>query len=277
MGDRNLRWVGSGVKAGVRAATAIVAALLSAGVTVAGPAISSIGGVTNTNSGITNGRVDESIGTAYNGKLVVNDETGAYPWTIKGTAFGTTPGSVYLYGRKSPVLSWSDTAIKVDVSGAQVNPSQPWNWAGLSTTLRVQTAAGASVDQGVEIVPAVKTRIFGQCAYWVAFRRHQLGMTPSPTAYGGYTTIGTSWVPKKGDQLQFTFDGGLHSAIIESVTGPTVQSDSTTTYSVTISQLNAAGHNEYSEYTSPFKFRGTSVLSKPKFASWGTEATSYYR
>ncbi len=255
---------------------AVIAVLFGGATAQAGPVINDIGGATDTNSGIANGRVDMTVGNAYNGKLVVNDETGKYPWTIKGSGFGTTPGTVTLYGRTVPVISWSDKAIRVNVSGAQINPTRPWDWAPLSTTLRVRTAAGQIASTGVEIVPAIRTRIYGQCTYHVALRRLQMGRQPSPSAYGGYTTITASWVPARGDQLQWTTAFGKHTAIIESVGRPTM-SNGVTTYSVTISQLNAAGDNQYTQVTTAFSFRGTTVLKAPKFSDNSSQATSYYR
>lgn len=257
----------------------LAAAMLFGGATTvqANPTISDIGGVTQTDAGVTNGRADMSIGPNFNGKLVVNDEPGKFTWTIRGSGFGTTSGTVTLYGRTVPVISggWTNTAIKVNVSGAQINPARPWDWAPLSTTLTVKTAAGQTANKGVEIIPAIKTRVFGQCTHQVALRRYQMGMLPSPTAYGGYTGITAAWVPARGNQLQWPVGSGKHTGIIESVRSATA--NGVTTYTVTLSQRNARGNNEYNEFSTTFSVRGGSVLTTPRFSNSSSQATSFYR
>jgi hypothetical protein len=100
-----------------------------------------------------------------------------------------------------------------------------------------------------------------------------MGLTPSPSAYGGYTAISSAWAPRAGDQLQWS---GTHTAIIESVSAPVVQGD-LTTYSLTISQYNGAGNNEYGTYETTFAVRGRNVVALPRFRDNGSGATSYYR
>jgi hypothetical protein len=82
------------------------------------------------------------------------------------------------------------------------------------------------------------------------------------------------WVgAASGDQLQWS---GAHAAIIESVRAPVVQGD-LTTYTLTISQYNGGGNNEYGTYQTTFAVRGRTVAALPRFRNNGSGATSYYR
>jgi hypothetical protein len=100
-----------------------------------------------------------------------------------------------------------------------------------------------------------------------------MGLTPSPSAYGGYTAISPAWVPRVGDQLQWS---GTHTAIIESVSAPVLHGD-LTIYWLTISQYNGTGNNEYGTFQTPFAVRGNRIEFSPSFRHNGAGATSYYR
>jgi len=71
-----------------------------------------------------------------------------------------------------------------------------------------------------------------------------------------------------------------HTAIVESVWSAT--SGNVTTYTITISQYNAAGRNEYSTFTTYFKVtrqaNGNRIVTDlPRFRTGGTGATGFYR
>jgi hypothetical protein len=117
------------------------------------PTITSLGGYTSAAAGVQNGLVNMSIGTAWNDYRAVNDQPGLYTWTINGTNFGTQRGEIRLAGQIVPVISWSNTSIRIDPSGAQFNAAQPWNWTPRNAALQITTAAGASVSQNVDIAP----------------------------------------------------------------------------------------------------------------------------
>jgi hypothetical protein len=246
---------------------------LSAAAQQQSPTITSLGGYTSAAAGVQNGLVNMSIGTAWNDYRAVNDQPGLYTWTINGTNFGTQRGEIRLAGQVVPVISWSNTSIRIDPSGAQFNAAQPWNWAPRNAALQITTAAGASVSQNVDVAPAIRSRVYGQCTWHVARRRLEMGLTPSPSAYGGYTAISPAWVPRAGDQLQWS---GTHTAIIESVSAPVVHGD-LRIYWLTISQYNGTGSNEYGTFQTPFAVRGNRIEFSPSFRHNGAGATSYYR
>jgi surface antigen len=220
-----------------------------------------------------------TVGRRWNGYFAVNDQRGLYTWTIAGSNFGNTRGQVRLAGRDVPILAWSNTQIRIDPSGAQINPSTPWNWQPMSATLVVRTSTGQEASRSVDIVPAIRSRIYEQCTWHVARRRIEMGLQPSPTAYGQYTAFSASWVPRAGDQLKWggtPAAGGVHQAIIERVSGPVI-SGKVKTYTITLSQYNAGGHNEFNTFTTTFQVTGQTVTQLPKFRTGGVNATGYYR
>jgi hypothetical protein len=237
----------------------------------AAPVIAEITGATNNASGITKGRVDMSCGGTYNGYYVVNDQTGSYHWIILGSNFGTTPGRVTLAGRVAPIAAngWSPTRI-------EVSPTVPYNWGPMSTSLTISTSNG-TINKGVSIVPAVRTRIFGQCTWHVAVTRLNMGKQPSSSAYGGYSSITSSYVPQRGDQLQFSGSGGKHAAIITGVGGPT-QSGGITKWTLTVSEVNYDCKNSLRTYITTFETRYGQVYQYPRSSIANYSAsTSFYR
>jgi hypothetical protein len=246
-----------------------------AAATTAAPQITSVSGYTDCGPGISNGRVAMAAcggcGRTWDGNLVINDQVGPYAWVINGKNFGTSQGTIKVAGRTAVISSWTNTQIRA-------TPTVPYNWGPMSTLLTVSGSTGTA-NYGVGIVPSVRTRIFGQCTWHVAKRRIEMGLQPSPTAYNNYTAISPSWVPRRGDQLKWggtLSSGGTHQAIIEQVSGPTT-SGGVKTYTLTISQYNAACNNEFSNFTTTFQTTSQSVIAKPKFSNSSGGATGYYR
>lgn len=242
----------------------------STAASVSPPQVSSIGGVTSSAAGVTNGRVDMTCGKTWNGGLAINDQTGIYPWTITGSNFGSTKGTVTVGGLTASIGSWSTTKIVA-------TPTVPTSYGPATTSLTITTSSGKT-DYAVSIVPAIRSRIYGQCTWFVALTRLNLGLQPSPTAYGGYSNITAQWVPQRGDQLAWN---GLHTAIITSVSGPTVVGN-VKTYTLTVEQYNADCKNSYSRYTTTFQIQTvngqSSVLSYPKSSATNLgSATVYFR
>ena len=235
------------------APTAVVATQSAA--TVATPKISGIGGISLDSSGIVNGRAQEELGIHWNNDLVVNydylhssDRSGGVFWTINGSGFGKTKGTVKIGGFTLPSnkVVWSDTAITVYPDGSMISSSSPYNWGPKSVQIQVITSNLKTTSWTDTIIPAIQTRVYGQCAWWVALRRIQLGLVPSTTAYGGYRPIST-WIPQVGDQLEWTSGKITHSAIVESV------SRSGNIYTIKISEYNLNCDNQYST-ESPITF-----------------------
>ncbi len=250
--------------------------------TIVAPAISGIGGVTNNSTGVCNGRVNETWGQTYNGCLVANNTPGTYPWTISGTNFGSSWGTVTLNGRSVPILAWSNTSIQINVSGAQFNPQQPWNWGPTCSNLVVTTATHRQVSQGVNVVPALSGLIYGQCTYGAAYERTAMGLSPILQPYNNPPQIGTNWVPQRGDQLVWNVPslGCQHTAVITNVS-KTV-SGNQTVYSLTIYQMNADLRNSVSTFQTTFTVTRQpngqlTVSASPKFSANSPGAGWYDR
>lgn len=244
----------------------------------AAPKIDSVTGKTFDVSGIINGKVQMDCGKTYNGSVVINDEAGVLPLTLNGTGFGTKSGSVRLTAAAVPLLSsssWTDTKIVID-------PTLAGGSGGMSSVLTVTTLAGAYASYGISVAPAIKTRVFGQCTWYVAARRISMKKSPSPMAYGSYSAIDGSWVPQAGDQLKWETTTIKHTAIITAVGKAVPQPGGYTTYTATIEEQNADCKNNVNKYTSDFQIQTVSGKSKvTKFLKSSVrslgDATSYYR
>jgi hypothetical protein len=209
-----------------------------------------------------------TCGAAWNGGRVVNDQTGVYPWTINGKNFGSNPGSVSIVGRPATIQSWSPTQIVIQ-------PTAAYNSSPLCAVMLITTSTGAKGTFGTNIVPAVRSRVFQQCTWWVAYSRLNMGKQPSATAYGGYTSITAQWIPQVGDQLEWD---GEHTAIISSVQGPTLQSAGAQSWTLGITEYNSKCTNQFNSYTTTFTISKGSVGNYPQSSvkSLGG-ATVFYR
>ncbi len=243
----------------------------SASVASAAPTLTSISGITSAAAGVSKGIVVMPCGGLYNGARVINDREGTYAWTISGTNFGSTAGSVTIAGRSAKIVSWTSTAIKVD-------PTVPWTWGPMSTTFTVKTAAGSSGTFGVSIAPAIRSRVFGQCTHHVAYKRLAMGLQPSTSAYGSHASITPTYVPRAGDQYAWA---GAHVGIVTGVSKAV--SGAFTTYTLTVSEQNAACTNKVTAYKTTFQVQSTpaglTITQRPKssVAKLATAETVYFR
>lgn len=244
------------------------AAVATAAVTTNSATPFTISGYSDYNVGITNGVVSMDCGGSYNGYRAVNDATGIFWWSISGPNFGNQKGTATLGGQSVNIISWSASTVRID-------PTVPWSSGPMSTMLKVRTASGVEYSQGVQIVPAIQTRIFGQCTYHVARRRKEMGLQPSPSAYGSYRAIDRSYVPRRGDQYQWNTALGKHTAILESVSGPIVK-NGVSTYTLTVSEMNMDCRNGTRQFTTTFAVNGNSITTPLKHPSLGNTLL-YYR
>jgi hypothetical protein len=242
---------------------------------VAAPTVNGIQGTyTNYSAGVVNGKVSMGgCGSRWDGGLAVNDVPGPYTWVITGANFGTGRGSVTVAGQSAQVTSWSPTRI-------EVNPTVPYYWYPMCAIVNVRTATGVVAVSGANIVPAIRTRVFGQCTWFVALTRLNMGMQPSAGAYQGYQAIDGNYVPRRGDQLQWL---NQHTAIITDVQGPFTRSGGYTSWTVRIEQYNADCQNNWSSYPQTFEVQnvgGRRVVTSPiraSIRSWYNVPTVYFR
>lgn len=200
----------------------------------------------NSDTGVVNGTVRMDIGKKYNGALVINDTAGVYPWTISGGGFGSKIGTVSLNGRSLPVTSWSDSRITVNLSTRDLNSKAPLEFkSDFSHQLKVATKSGKNATRTVWWVPAVEGRIFGQCTWYVAWKRKAAGL--GILSYRGYATMAPTWRPAELQGLKWGVS--YHNALIERVEAlKDNRGKLTGAYRLTIGEFNAGRANAYSQY-----------------------------
>jgi hypothetical protein len=107
-----------------------------------------------------------------------------------------------------------------------------------------------------------------------------MGKQPSPSAYGGYSAITPSYVPQRGDQLQFyqlTNSSAKHAVIITGVSSPT-QTNGVKKWALTISEMNYNCRNSQRSYGTTFEVKNGPVLQYPKASFSGySDSRLYYR
>ncbi|HKR65268.1 MAG TPA: hypothetical protein VJZ00_16165, partial [Thermoanaerobaculia bacterium] len=238
------------------------------------PAVTSIAGVfTDSSIGIVKGIVSMgTCGGSWDGAMAINNEPGPYTWLVNGRNFGTQRGTVVVGGVSAQIIAWSATQI-------HINPTIYYRAAPMTAVVSVKLPTGTSTTSAIGVAPAIKTRVYGQCTWYVARTRIDMGKQPSPGAYTGYSPITATYVPAVGDQLHWL---SRHTAIITAVGAPKTQGE-TTTWSVTVEEYNADCKNGFNRYTTSFIIRTVkgqktlvqSVLSS--IASFKTATTYYYR
>jgi len=235
------------------------------------PGVTGIGGATIPSADIKDGVLVAGCGKSFNGALVVNDEAGITPWQIRGKNFGTVKGKVYLNNRELS-SQWTNTLITID-------PTMPWSTPFLSPNLlKIVTAGGTATTWVMNIAPAIKGRPYGQCTHYVAVIRNQLGLKPSPSAYGSYKAFDATYKPQVGDQYQIN---GKHTWIATRVSAPVTSSNGVTRWPVRIAEQNHTCKNSIATLDTSFAIQktlsGTKVIARPKTRAYTEEATSYYR
>lgn len=249
------------------------------------PRITGIGGY-NAGDSVLNGRwtgqptnAPRTASNKYNGYLAVDtwawDNTSPSTWTITGTGFGTTKGSVFvdsplLFGIMS-ISSWSNTQIKVNVAGS-------WQFAfARDVKIFVKTSNGATTYKTDNVVAVPKGRGYGQCTWEVFFRRKASNLAPPPTAYASTrVAINANYVPRIWDVLYWNTS---HTAIITSTPQVIRSSDGrTTTYRFTLTERNAAWDEAMTTRTSEFTVR-SGVVTQGILSNMSrtTVATSYWK
>lgn len=206
----------------------------------------------------------------YYGYYAVESQNASY-WTIKGSGFGTSKGKVTVSNSSITltISSWKDTEIKVSTK-------VPYSYTfKTGITLTVKNAQNQSVSKSISTFGIIKTRGYGQCTWYVAYKRLANGKAIPPSAYTS-TTIDTKYVPKQWDCLNY---GGKHVGIITSSVRKSEKSG-IITYYLTVGEMNATCNESESSYSAQFivdtknkkitKYIGSNAGSTYK-------ATGYYR
>ena len=122
----------------------------------------------------------------------------------------------------------------------------------------------------------IKTRGFGQCTWYVAKRRLDAGKSiPSPSAYSKTAAIAASYVPAQYDGLTY---GGKHVAIITSSPTKSVAADGTTTWTFTVSEMNALTDEKESTSTRSFAVKSGKIVKQIGYnAGTSYVADGYWR
>lgn len=179
----------------------------------------------------------------YYGYYAAESQNSSY-WIIKGSGFGTTQGTVSVSDLKIKltISSWSDSEIKVVVT-------VPYSYtSNTGVTLTVKNAQNQTFpSQTVSTVGVIKTRGYGQCTWYVAYKRLVQVKTIPPSAYTS-TSIDVSYVPKQWDCLNY---GGKHVGII---TSPVTKNEinGIVTYSLTVGEMNAKCDENELSYSAQF-------------------------
>jgi hypothetical protein len=194
---------------------------------------------------------DWSLAPKYRFALEV-DADGILPLVISGAGFGTTRGGIAFsngsFSAGDPKnIAWSDRTITFyPVSLLSATPDKV-------VTITITRADGSRiVIPPVNLVPSIRTRVYGQCTWWTALRRIQTigrgaqsGGTTS-SAYTGNVLLDANYVPAKYD-VWMARQPDIHQAFVEAVTS-TILSDNNAVrlreYVVTMSQYNSNAHDE---------------------------------
>ena len=158
-------------------------------------------------------------------------------WVIKGSGFGSKQGKVNFSNTKirSSILSWNDREIKIV-------PAADYSFrTDSAVTMSVFSDTNRELARkAIPVIGLIKTRGFGQCTWYVAYKRKSAGLTVPPSAYAVTKQIDASYVPSLYDCLTY---GSKHVAIISSIDPPKIVTNkdksSVTTYKMMVGEANA--------------------------------------
>lgn len=229
----------------------------------AAPTITGVGGYSD-GVGVSNGRwtgqpMANPRSNAYLNYFTVspvNDSArnlsmgSTYYWTISGTNFGTTPGSVWVLdtyasdvGVSVKVISWSNTSIKVIANAAYTFSAKAGArlWISRLTTRPAPASSVYWIDRAHPVVGLIQSRGYGQCTWFVAKTRLAAGFAIPPTAYAVSSLLSgiggiSNYIPQQWDALNY---GGRHVGIITSAITATTNADRTITYGFRLREMNA--------------------------------------
>jgi hypothetical protein len=212
---------------------------------------------------------------SYYGYYVINthEPTNATNfWTINGSNFGSTQGTVInsSSGISLTVISWSNSVIKVRPSSSyQLDYKN-------NVTVKVNTVGNGSPSKVINVLGMLQAgRGFGQCTWEAAYQRKAAGRSiPTPSAYSSTGNITGAYVPLRYDVLHWNG----HTGII--VSNPTLTTAGTTkTYTFTLRERNEnCNENSASQTTKTFKVSNGTIVSGIKSNNAGLgNALKYWR
>jgi hypothetical protein len=210
------------------------------------------------------------IPVANNPTLLISGGN-TYDWTINGSGFGATRGSVWLLDGAqnqpatvtSTIISWSDTKIVVRFAATLAFTANGTTKLWVSRLLTKPPPASSVLYSRISApsMSILNTRGYGQCTWYVAnVRAANARRIPSPGAYAtnGMTpsVVGApdnGYVPQQWDAL--TYAG--HVAIITTAPQRVNGADGTVTWTFTLSEMNATWNESANSSTRTYK------LSRP--------------
>lgn len=204
-------------------------------------------------------------------------------WTIKGSGFGSRQGAITFSDSKisCKVTSWKDNEIKL-------TPKVPHSYTyNSSVTLTIYVDNGTTCVFGaskkIPVVGLIKTRGYGQCTWYAAYKRLDNGKSIPDSAYGT-KSIGTDYEPKRWDYLSY---GSKHVSVITSDISKSESSDKSgnkyKTYKFTVGEMNAKWDEATSSYSATFEVKTDKKGKKSVTQTIGSNAgssfaaTGYYR
>jgi hypothetical protein len=211
-------------------------------------------------------RAPRTASNAYLDHYVIDSQNNSYFWTIQGENFGNSVGSVQLFDRNFNVLrdftieispsNWKSNSIRITVKHKDKQNFQFFRNAYIRVSRLKNPPPTSNTDSyiwetPINIVGIIQSRGFGQCTWFVANTRLNQSLRIPPSAY---TTTGqindANYVPALWDCLTY---GSSHVAIITSVPTSVTNSDRSTSWKFTVSEMNAKWNESSSTFNAEFR------------------------
>jgi hypothetical protein len=216
----------------------------------------------------------------YVNYYAIESQNNYYFWLIKGSAFGKNKGSVSFStpNISSTIINWQDNEIRII---PKVTYSYTYN---PSVTLTVRTSDGQTDTKSIPTVAIIQSRGYGQCTWFVANQRLSNSKTIPTKSYSISGKVNKDYIPQQWDALVFGSDE--HVAIITSKVVSKVDKSkdyTITTYSFTVSEMNAKWDEAQSSYGASFAIKvdkqGNKAVNQDLKSSYSTKviATGYWR
>jgi hypothetical protein len=153
-------------------------------------------------------------------------------WIVEGKGFGNNTGTIIINDNriKFRIVSWTDSRIKL-----KINTTTPEFTYKENVKITAKNTNNIAASFSLNVVGSINLRTYGQCTWYVAYRRLGAKLSPPDSPYSTIGKIDIKYIPQQWDCL--VFDG--HVAIITSAVRKIEDKNKkTTTYSFTIGEMN---------------------------------------